>query len=82
MEFSFIQKDLPGTAPPQSDTDCLNLNITSPLTASPNSKLPVIAFLHGGGFAIGSNAWPQYDLQRFVKLGTEFGSPFIGVTIK
>ncbi|KAI9926750.1 hypothetical protein MW887_003844 [Aspergillus wentii] len=44
-------------------------------------KLPVFVFLHGGGFVIGSNAWPQYNLARMVKLSTDLGTPIIGVNV-
>ena len=30
--------------------------------------LPVFVFIHGGGFGIGSHAWPQSNLARTVKL--------------
>ncbi|KAK6064902.1 carboxylesterase [Seiridium cupressi] len=43
--------------------------------------LPIFVFLHGGGFALGSNAWPQYDLARIVKYSAEIGKPVIGVQI-
>ncbi|KAJ5631955.1 hypothetical protein N7490_008294 [Penicillium lividum] len=81
MESSHIQRALKKPDLTQSDTECLNLNITLPNGTSSSSKLPVIVFLHGGGFAIGSNAWPQYDFQRFVKLSKEEKLPLIGVTI-
>ncbi|GAB1269981.1 carboxylesterase/lipase family protein [Aurantivibrio infirmus] len=34
--------------------DCLYLNITSPGSATENSKLPVMMYIHGGGFAGGA----------------------------
>jgi len=68
---------------PHSDIDCLHLNITAPEGAATKySGLPVFAFIHGGGFAIGSNAWPQYDQARIVKLSCDLGMPVIGVGIK
>ncbi len=41
-----------------------------------------MVFIHGGGFAMGSNDWPQYDQSRLVKLSIDVGLPFIGVTVK
>ncbi|KAJ6040854.1 uncharacterized protein N7446_003830 [Penicillium canescens] len=61
-EFQLIQKALPYSPVTQSDTECLNLNITAPKGTSPTSNLPVIAYLHGGGFVIGANFWPHYRL--------------------
>jgi len=78
--MGLIQKSLPHDSFSSSATDCLNLNVCVP----ENSKgpLPVFVYLHGGGFAIGSNAWPQYDLARIVKYSEEIGKPVIGVQIK
>lgn len=65
-----------------SDVDCLNLNIAVPDGATSKSKLPVFFFIHGGGFFIGSSAWPQYDLTRITKLSIEKNLPVVVVTIK
>ncbi|TVY48173.1 Para-nitrobenzyl esterase [Lachnellula occidentalis] len=82
FEFGLIQKSLPATKFPQSDTECLNLNITAPADALRGpSALPVFVFIHGGGYSIGSNAWPQYDQARIVTLSQELGIPVIGVGI-
>ncbi|MDQ0466145.1 para-nitrobenzyl esterase [Caulobacter ginsengisoli] len=40
--------------------DCLYLNVWTP-DASKQRKRPVMVWLHGGGFAYGSGAWPIYD---------------------
>ena len=55
LEFKFIQQTLPKPDLQQSDTDCLNLNVTVP-EHSGDKQLPVLVFIHGGGFMIGSNA--------------------------
>ncbi|CAK7222510.1 hypothetical protein SEUCBS140593_004923 [Sporothrix eucalyptigena] len=77
-EFSLIQQTLPLDQPAfeTSDRDGLVVNITAPDGAA---DLPVLVFLHGGGFRTGSNAWPQYDLARLVGLAAELGTPFVGV---
>ncbi|KAG8719716.1 hypothetical protein FRC09_010711 [Ceratobasidium sp. 395] len=42
--------------------DCLNLNIWKPTSATSKSKLPVVAYIHGGGFYFGSSSqFPMYD---------------------
>ncbi|KAK0110047.1 hypothetical protein ONS95_002707 [Cadophora gregata] len=68
-----------------SELDGLNLNVSVPLIngkfPSPEQKIPVFMFIHGGGFALGSNAWPQYDQARIVKMSAEIGMPIIGVGI-
>lgn len=82
-EFGLIQKSLLITEFPQSDTECLNLNITVPAEVKNGlPDLPVFCFIHGGGFGIGSNAWPQYDQARIVKLSCDLGMPVIGIGVK
>jgi acetyl esterase/lipase len=86
-EFGFIQKSLPlPEVPTHSDLEGLNLNITVPTNKDgiidPNAKLPVYVFIHGGGFAVGSNWYPHYNPARIVKMSVEKGKPIIGITIK
>ncbi|KAF2660705.1 para-nitrobenzyl esterase [Lophiostoma macrostomum CBS 122681] len=66
------------SSPPMSGLDCLNLNITVP-GVSNRKPLPVMAFIHGGGYIMGANWWPQYDPARLVKLSMESESPTIVV---
>jgi para-nitrobenzyl esterase len=47
--------------------DCLNLNIWTPDMG--RSGLPVMVWIHGGAFANGSSAIPQYDGSRFARDG-------------
>ncbi|KAJ5371402.1 uncharacterized protein N7496_007494 [Penicillium cataractarum] len=76
VQHSILKKELP-----QSDVDCLNLNIAVPSDATPSSNLPVLFFIHGGGLFIGANSWPQYDLTRLAKLSAEKGLPMVIVAI-
>ncbi len=48
--------------------DCLVLNVYTP-DASPVRKRPVMVWLHGGGFAIGSAGDPQYDGNALARRG-------------
>lgn len=82
IEFSFIQHSLPTEEFQSSETEGLNLNVTVPKDAQAGDKLPVFVFLHGGGYFIGGNTWPQYDLAKFVNLSTVQGKPIIAVNIK
>jgi len=85
MEFGFIQCSLPKPELTISELDGLNLNITIPFVEGAmrlDRKLPVFVFVHGGGYRIGSNSWPQYDQKRIVKLSADIESPIIGVGIK
>lgn len=85
IEHGFIQRPLPKPQfPGVSDVDCLSLNITVPGSAENISSLrdlPVLTFIHGGGFSIGGNWWPQYDLGRFVKFSADLGKPVIAIVI-
>jgi para-nitrobenzyl esterase len=47
---------------------CLVLNVYTP-DASPIRKRPVMVWLHGGGFAIGSSGDPQYDGSALARTG-------------
>ncbi|EAW06756.1 putative carboxylesterase [Aspergillus clavatus NRRL 1] len=76
-----IQHTLPKKDLPQSELDCLNLNITIPSGTTASSKLPVFLFIHGGGLVLGANSWPQFDYVRFVKLSVEKNLPIIAVSI-
>ena len=85
-EFGFIQKSLPVPELTISGLEGLNLNINVPLVGgglpTPASQFPVFVFVHGGGFGLGSNAWPQNDLAKIVKLSADMELPVIGVGIK
>lgn len=83
LEYKLIQKSLPSpTVFHQSDTECLTLNITGPSTESRRRNLPVLAFLHGGGFTTGSSSFPHYDMSAITEMSLECGMPIIAVGIK
>ena len=58
----------PGSIQKGSSEDCLFLNIWRPATAKPDSKLPVMVWIHGGAFVGGSGADPGAGNQ-FAKQG-------------
>jgi para-nitrobenzyl esterase len=41
--------------------DCLFLNVYAPATASANSKLPVMFWIHGGGYSGGASSEPRHN---------------------
>jgi para-nitrobenzyl esterase len=49
--------------------DCLRLNVWSPDTATPISKLAVMVWMHGGGFSYGSAGIPVYQGLNLAKTG-------------
>ena len=56
-----------GSRQPQSE-DCLVLNVFAPASAA-GRKLPVMFWLHGGGFATGSASAPGYDGTELARRG-------------
>jgi para-nitrobenzyl esterase len=49
--------------------DCLNLNIWEPATAKVGAKIPVVVWIHGGGFQGGSPNIAMYSGEPFAKKG-------------
>jgi para-nitrobenzyl esterase len=48
--------------------DCLNLNLWTPAT-SDDERLPVMVWIHGGGFQAGAGAEPRHDGEAFARKG-------------
>jgi carboxylesterase type B len=65
---------------PQSE-DCLRLNITLPDSTTPTSSLPVLVFIHGGAFFIGSSTRPYYDPTTLCEAALQNKTPHIFVSI-
>lgn len=59
----------PGTITKNSAEDCLYLNVWKPVNVSSASKLPVMVWIHGGGFVGGSGAEPTNFGHQFAKQG-------------
>jgi carboxylesterase family protein len=52
--------------------DCLYLNIWASGTAKPGAKLPVIVYIDGGGFTLGSSGMAMYGGEDLAKKGIVF----------
>ncbi|KAI0322091.1 carotenoid ester lipase precursor [Amylostereum chailletii] len=61
------------------DEDCLTLNVVTPSNATPGSKLPVVAWIFGGGFEIGSPS--LYDGKVIVEQAISLNQPVIFVSM-
>ncbi len=48
--------------------DCLNLNIWTPASTA-DERLPVMVWIHGGGFQAGAGPEPRHDGEAFAKKG-------------
>lgn len=85
LEMALLQRSLPDPPLKASDAEALNLNIWIPKIdgklPAPGS-LPVLVWVHGGGFISGAGSWPHYDMERLVRLSREVGTPVIGVSFK
>lgn len=51
--------------------DCLYMNVWAP-KAKPGAKLPVVVFIYGGGFTIGSSGMPNYGGEAMAQRGAVF----------
>ncbi len=61
-----------GRYQPMSE-DCLTLNVVTP-EAGPAEPLPVMVFIHGGGYILGSSATPLYDGAALARRGCVYVS--------
>ncbi|KAI8974599.1 carotenoid ester lipase [Trametes punicea] len=94
IQQALITPTIPSTLPPQispfvetlaatpdvpQSEDCLNINVIVPADAKPGDKLPVAAWIFGGGFQVGSNAVRPGAV--VVNRSIEIGQPVIYVSM-
>jgi len=54
---------------PGPSEDCLYLNVYAPAAATAASKLPVMLWIHGGGYTAGAGSEPRYTNSELVPRG-------------
>ncbi|GAA5850567.1 hypothetical protein JCM9279_007545 [Rhodotorula babjevae] len=61
--------------------DCLKINVFAPQQRPNNTLLPVMFWIHGGGFVGGTSAEDKYDPRDLMKRGLDLDEPFVFVSI-
>jgi para-nitrobenzyl esterase len=61
------------------DEDCLRLSVTAPADAAPGERLPVMVWVHGGGYRTGAGDSAVYDPSALVAEGRVV---FVAVTYR
>ncbi|KAI0790998.1 carotenoid ester lipase precursor [Abortiporus biennis] len=76
--ISFVVNQVLNVVVPESE-DCLTLNVWAPASATSTDKLPVVAWIYGGGFQFGGTS--TYDGGVIVQRSIELGEPIIYVSM-
>jgi carboxylesterase type B len=61
--------------------NCLSINIVKPANCSGDEKLPVVMWIHGGSYQVGTSGLPYYNLTYIVERSVEIGKPIIATSI-
>ncbi|KAI5361635.1 Putative carboxylesterase, type B, carboxylesterase type B, active, alpha/Beta hydrolase [Septoria linicola] len=61
--------------------NCLSINIVRPSGLDAGEKLPVLLWIHGGSYQVGTTGRPDYNLTFIVERSVELGKPIIGASI-
>ncbi|KAF5319917.1 hypothetical protein D9611_011051 [Ephemerocybe angulata] len=76
--IDYLVNSIFGQVFPDSE-DCLTLNVVKPASATASSKLPVLVWIFGGGFELGSPS--MYDGSAHVTKSQKMGQPVIFVSM-
>ncbi|KAK0615247.1 Alpha/Beta hydrolase protein, partial [Bombardia bombarda] len=64
--------------------NCLSINIVRPRltsTTDTNPLLPILFWIHGGAYQVGTSALPRYNLSYLVARSAAIGRPVLGASI-
>ena len=77
--FALAEEDIPEQVLKYDEFECLNLNITCPAGLTPQSRVPVMLWVHGGGDRGSGSSW-VYDGGPLVRKSILMDKPVILVT--
>jgi carboxylesterase type B len=60
---------------------CLSINIVRPSFVPADTTLPVVVWIHGGSYQVGTSSLPNYNLTYLVQRSVEIGKPIIATSI-
>lgn len=59
--------------------DCLNINVVRPVGTTEHDRLPVLTWIYGGAFFVGST--PAYNASELVQKSVDIGKPIVFVAM-
>ncbi|KAK0644090.1 Alpha/Beta hydrolase protein [Cercophora newfieldiana] len=77
----------PGDTPDGDDKygmseNCLSINIVRPEgLRDGGDRLPVMFYIHGGSYQVGTSGWDRYNLSFIVQRSVDIGRPVLAATI-
>lgn len=61
--------------------NCLSVNVVRPAGIAEDANLPVMVWIHGGSYQVGSSARFDYNLTYFVERSAQLGKPVVATSI-
>jgi carboxylesterase type B len=61
--------------------NCLSINIVRPAGINSSTKLPIMFWIHGGSYQVGTSGLSYYNLTYIVERSVQIGKPIIGASI-
>ncbi|KAK4452610.1 alpha/beta-hydrolase [Podospora aff. communis PSN243] len=61
--------------------NCLSINIVRPSGVRHGDRLPVMFYIHGGSYQVGTSGWDRYNLSFIVQHSVNIGRPVVAATI-
>ncbi|KAI0059496.1 carotenoid ester lipase precursor [Artomyces pyxidatus] len=80
LALQFLELEASDLQANDQSEDCLSINVMAPADASSNSKLPVVAWIYGGGFETGGTASETFGGSGIVQRSIELGQPVLFVS--